>query len=306
MKKARIILVLILGLCLAFTVACTSEKAAPPAPESDKPPFTEMVMYTDGTPGSIGDLFIRTLGPIIEKQSGVKVVYKNISGGSGTNVMTDMMNDKKHVSVVAHSCSLPLAWATGSSPYTSDQVASVCSISTDYIVVFTRPDSPFNSWQDVVAYAKDHPGELKWGGSGVQGSQQLLHQLFMDELGIDLEYVPYDNAASVRVGVLAGDVDIGSNAFGNILTDIVGGTYKGLVVTSPERFDSAPDLETVGEAGISSAIGNSVWRAFFCPASYDQAVIEYLAKLIENAKNTDEWTKFLQNNNQVRWDLGPE
>lgn len=307
MKKSRIVLVLMLVLCLVFTAACSSEKVDPNASAesvADKPPFTEMVMYTDGTPGSIGDLFIRTLGPIIEEQSGVKVTYKNIPGGSGSNVMTDMMNDTKNVCIVAHSCSLPLSWATDSSPYGKDEVASVCSISTDYNVIFTRPDSPFNSWEEVVAYAKAHPSELTWGGSGVKGSQQLLHQLFMDELGIDMEYIPYDSAANVRVGVLAGDVDIGSNAFGNILGDIVGGTYKGLVVSSPERFTTAPDLATVGEAGVSSAIGNSVWRAFFCPASYDQEVIEYMAKLIGDAKNTDKWTEFLKSNNQVRWDLG--
>ena len=117
--------------------------------------------------------------------------------------------------------------------------------------------------------------------------------MIVDDLGIDIDYIPYDGAANVRVAALAGDISFGSCTFGNVLNDVAEGTYKGLLVTSPTHFDAVPDLELASEAGAPSANDNGVWRAFFCPSRYDEATINYISELLDIAKGTDAWAKIL-------------
>ena len=312
MRKKRVVFTLSLALCLFVVSACNNSSTVP-TPVSQVPvetsvespsaePITDLVIYTDGVPWSIGDMMSRAIGDGIETLYSVRVIQKNVSGGSGANVLTEMMN-AKDICIVHHTCSLPLTWLAGQSPYSRDEIADVAPISIDYPIIFTRPESPFDTWEELVEYAKANPGELTWGGTGVKGSMQLVHQLVTDDLGIDIEYIPYDSGANVRVGVLSGDVDIGSVTAGNILNDTAEGVYKAFFTSNSERFEGLPDLRTAAEVGVLSLDGNGVWRAFFSPAGYDQEITDFISEMIENVKATTEWADFAKTNNLYSFDM---
>lgn len=322
MKKSQITwFLLVLVLCLALCVGCAPAEPAPaepapaepapaePAPAEETPAVVleDLILYTDGSPGAAGDNIIRSLGEIITAQTGINITYENITGGNGANCMTAMMNNKKGYGAMTQTCTFCLTILDGTSPYDLEDMSPVVSIATDYNVIVTSPDSQFKTFEEIVAYARANPGELNWGANGSKGSQQLFEQLIVDELGLDISYIPYDSANNAKVAVIAGDIDVCTATAGNMVSDIAAGVYHGIAVSSPERYEKTPDMPTIADCGLSGgADGNAVWRGFICPRSYGDDVIQYIAEVIENAKASDEWAEFLSQNNMTRWDLNYE
>lgn len=263
-----------------------------------------LTIYTDGTPGSSADMIMRTLGDIINKQTGITVSYENVTGGGGSNCKTAMMSNRKATSICMDTCSLALEIAAGTAPYDLTKLQPVTTIAQEYIAIVTSPDSPFDTFEDLVNFARENPGEVNWGASSAKGSQQLFEQFIVDELGLDINYIAYDSAANAKVAVIAGDTQICTASAGNLVSDIAAGVYKCLAVSAPERYEDIPEVPTLKECGVTgNANENSVWRGFFCSAEYDDALVQQIATLIENAKATDDWAQFLVNNHISAWNL---
>lgn len=263
-----------------------------------------LTIYSDGAPGSSADSIMRTLGDIIHEQTGITVEYENVTGGGGSNAKTAMMSNHKNTSIVMDTCSLCLEIADGTAPYDLTKLTPVTTIAQEYISIAVAPDSPFNDISDLVEYAKENPGTIKWGASSAKGSQQLFEQYIVDETGIDISYIAYDSAQNAKVAVIAGDLDVGTATTGNYVSDIIEGVYKCLAVSAPERMAELPDVPTLAECGITGAAnGNSVWRGFFCSSELDDATVRQIAEMVDNARATDEWAEFMVNNHISAWDL---
>lgn len=263
-----------------------------------------LTIYTDGTPGSSADSIMRMLGGIIQDQNGITVEFENVSGGGGSNAKTAMMSNRKSTSIVMDTCSLCLEISDGTAPYDLTKLTPVTTIAQEYVAVVVAPDSPFNDINDLVNYAKANPDTIKWGASSAKGSQQLFEQYIVDETGIDIDYIAYDNAQNAKVAVIAGDLDVCTASAGNLVSDIEAGVYKCLAVSAPERYPEIPDVPTLKDCGITgSANENSVWRGFFCSSELDDDTVRYIAGLIDSARQTEEWKQFLVNNHISAWDL---
>jgi putative tricarboxylic transport membrane protein len=264
----------------------------------------DLTIYTDGTPGSSADMIMRKLGEIIQADSGITVNYENVAGAGGSNAKTAMMSNRKSTSIVMDTCSLCLEIADGSAPYDLTKLQPVTSIAQEYIAIVTSPDSQFNTLDDLIEYAKANPETINWGASSAKGSQQLFEQYIVDETGTEINYIAYDSAQNAKVAVIAGDIDIATASAGNLVSDIAEGVYKCLAVSAPERYEDIPDVPTLAECGITgNANENSVWRGFFCSADMDEDTVRYVAGLIEEAKTSDAWSEFLEQNHISAWDL---
>ncbi len=289
---------------IALTLVMVMGLAACGASGSSTTELKTLTIYSDGAPGSSADNIMRTLGGIIQEQTGITVEFENVTGGGGSNAKTAMMTNKKTTGIVMDTCSLTLEIADGTAPYDLTKLTPVTTIAQEYVSIAVAPDSPFNDLNDLVEYAKANPGTINWGASSARGSQQLFEQYVVDETGIDISYVPYDSAQNAKVAVLAGDLDVGTATTGNYVSDFIEGVYKCLAVSSPERMSEIPDVPTLAELGFTGpANGNSVWRGFFCSAGLDDELVTYLAEIIDNARNTDEWRTFMVSNHISAWDL---
>ena len=60
----------------------------------------------------------------------------------------------------------------------------------------------------MVDYAKEHPGELKWGGVGNASDDAIIMYMLNNIAGIDLTYVPYDDGGMCQAALLGGHIGL--------------------------------------------------------------------------------------------------
>lgn len=97
--------------------------------------------------------------------------------------------------------------------------------------------------------AKARPGEISYASSGAGTSQHLAGALLANRAGVDLNHVPYKDAALAVSDVIGGRVTM---HFGNALTtmpQVQAGRVRAIAVSSAKRMSVAPELPTVAESG---------------------------------------------------------
>ena len=122
---------------------------------------------------------------------------------------------------------------------------------TGYTFGLTVPaNSPFNSWQDFVAYAKANPGKITYGSAGGNlTSPHLTMERIAEAAGIQLTHVPFKGSADLAQALLGGHVMAAadSSAF---VPYVESGKAKLLNVWGAQRMERFPAAPTLKELGI--------------------------------------------------------
>jgi len=149
----------------------------------------------------------------------------------------------------------------------------VILVATGQDVLMVPPNSPFHSVEDLIDYAKVHPGELTYASLGVGSSGHLATTLFSQVTGITLEHVPYNSFGQALTDVTAGRISVWLATLGGALGNIKSGRLRALAVSGRTRATDLPDVPTFDELGV--AYGNDTsWYALFAPAETPRAIIE--------------------------------
>ncbi|MBK1660441.1 tripartite tricarboxylate transporter substrate binding protein [Paracraurococcus ruber] len=141
-------------------------------------------------------------------------------------------------------------------------------------VVAMHPSVPVRSIQDLVAYAKERPGRLRFSSAGNGTITQMIGEIFAHSVGIRLEHVPYRGSAPAHTALLAGEVEL---QFDPVATPSVkDGRIIGLATTGERRSAELPNLPTLRELGMYGEGG----QAFFGLAGPAGLPPEITARLV--------------------------
>jgi tripartite-type tricarboxylate transporter receptor subunit TctC len=149
-------------------------------------------------------------------------------------------------------------------------------------VVVTQPDFPVNSVQELVAYAKAHPGKVSFGSAGVGNSAHLIGELLKVKAGIDIVHVPYRSGAEMANAAVSGQVQIAFNDLSASINLIRGGKLKALAITSLKRSPEFPDLPTMIESGFPDIVLRN-WTGAAVPAATPKPVVQKLLTAMNEA-----------------------
>jgi tripartite-type tricarboxylate transporter receptor subunit TctC len=118
------------------------------------------------------------------------------------------------------------------------------------LVMMVHPSSPIKSVKDLIAQARQRPGQLNYGSSGIGTSGHLIGELFKQRAGVNLVHVAYKSSGASMTAILAGEVNMVSAYMPVVLPQVQSGKLRGLAVTSARRSPVLPDLPTMAEAGV--------------------------------------------------------
>lgn len=147
-----------------------------------------------------------------------------------------------------------------------------------------RNDLPAKTIQELIALAKEKPGALNYGSTGIGSGSHLAMELFMQRTGIRMTHVPFRGAAPLVQEISGGRIDIANSTLPSVLEQINGGLMRALALASPQRNPRAKDIPTLREQGVSNADADS-WAAFFAPAKTPEPVLDMLSKAVMASLN---------------------
>jgi len=132
------------------------------------------------------------------------------------------------------------------------------------IVIVVTSKLPINSLQDLIAYAKAHPGQLNYGSVGIGSSQHLAGEYFSQITGVKITHVPYRNIGQYLPDLMAGAVQLGFQWLPNVSAALEAKGATALAVAGANRLDALPDTPTTKEAGLPEFVVSG-WFALLVP-----------------------------------------
>src|SRR5689334_6987724 len=213
-------------------------------------PSKPLKLVTPFPPGGSADVIARLTAQKLSENMGQPVVVDNRGGAgglTGTEYAAKQPPDGYTLVLITGAYPVQAAMLK-QMPF--DPLADIAMVSmlTSYpFVISVRPDSPFKSLADLIAYAKANPGKLNYPSSGIGTVHHLSGELLNAMAGIEMTHVPFRGGASPLTEVLSGRVDLLLEAMTLSVGQIRSGKLRPLAVTSRERWKALPDVPTVAE-----------------------------------------------------------
>jgi tripartite-type tricarboxylate transporter receptor subunit TctC len=260
-----------LAACLALSlVGPGAAQAAFP----DKP----LRLVVPFPPGGGTDLIGRQLAEGMTRDLGQTVIVENRGGGStiiGTETVAKAPADGYTLllATFAHAVNPALHRKL---PYsTLDAFAPVALIGRSPNVLVVSPKAPFKTVQDILAYARAHPGKLTFGSYGNGTSAHLAGEMFKSLAHVDIVHVPYRGSGPALTDLMGGQIDMMFSTVSSVSQLVKSGQLRALAVTSAQRSPSHPDWPTVAESGVPGYVVES-WYGIYAPAGTPAGVIARL------------------------------
>ena len=157
--------------------------------------------------------------------------------------------------------------------------APVAHVTSSPFMIFAIAALPPNTVAELVAYAKQRPGQLNYASSGIGSGLHLMGELFKSVAGVDLVHVPFKGMGQAMPELVSGRVQLAVSTVAGLATQVKAGRLKGIVSSGTRRSAQLPDVPTCTEAGISGFCSTS-WHAIVAPAHTPKAVIAKLQQTL--------------------------
>ncbi|HKW80893.1 MAG TPA: tripartite tricarboxylate transporter substrate binding protein [Casimicrobiaceae bacterium] len=159
-------------------------------------------------------------------------------------------------------------------------------------VVVVNPALPVRTLQELVAYARAHPGQLDYASSGNGSGQHLFMAMLCSMTGMKLNHIPYRGSGQATTDLLGGRVAVSIPGLAGMLGHIRAGKLRALAVTGIHRAPQLPDVPTVAESGVSGYEAY-VWMGLLAPKGTPPAIIEKLNQAVAQVLSEDEVKRYM-------------
>jgi tripartite-type tricarboxylate transporter receptor subunit TctC len=174
-----------------------------------------------------------------------------------------------------------------------DDFAGISLLGREPGVLVVHPSLPVRSVAELVAYAKERPGQLNYASSGNGSGQHLFMALFASMAGIQLTHVPYRGSGQATTDLLAGTVKMAFPGSAGMVAHIRAGKLRALAVSGSSRSPQLPEVPTLAESGLAG-YSAYVWLGLLAPKGTPAAVIERLNRDARAALATPEVAGYFQ------------
>jgi tripartite-type tricarboxylate transporter receptor subunit TctC len=245
-----------LALCIVLAIGASASLADRAAAQIYPDRLIKIVVpYPPGGPIDItARLVAQRLGPIL----GQTVIIENRGGAGGA------LGTKAAAGAEPDGYTLLFgnasAFVVGPAVYrfrdydTLKQFTPIAKVTEGYEVLVVAPDFPPKNVQELIAYAKAHPGKLNFGSMGYGNLTHLVAELFKLQTATDFVHVPYKGSPEAVAGIVAGQVHILFGEVAGLLPLVREGKLRALGVASVGRNALAPELPTMIEGGVDGFV----------------------------------------------------
>jgi tripartite-type tricarboxylate transporter receptor subunit TctC len=174
------------------------------------------------------------------------------------------------------------------------------------IVASTKSKRPFKTMEEVISYAKSHPGEVSVATAGVGQSQWIAAMALKEGLGLNFNMIPQEGSGGITVAQVAGGhTDLAVLGLLSGKSQLDAGNIRALAVLGtkrvPGKFSNVPTLKELGY--------DVSWESFgivIGPPKIPKDISDKIVKAFQVAANDKEYHKFLESRNANEFYLPPD
>ncbi|HEY2757639.1 MAG TPA: tripartite tricarboxylate transporter substrate binding protein [Pseudolabrys sp.] len=235
------------------------------------------------TAGSTIDIIGRIVTDPLSQQLGQTIIIDNRGGAGGTIgsayvAKADPDGYTLLINAAAHS-GAPAAYPNLSYDAAAD-FAGVASFGSVPNVLLIAPSKGIKTVQELVEKAKD--GNMTFSSAGVGSATHWAAERFIVSAGLKVTHIPFRGGPEALTEVMTGRVDFCCIGISSSMPFIKDGKLLPLVVTSPKRSPSLPDVQTSLEAGYKDSDFN-YWNGLLAPVKTPRPIIERLHAEVRKA-----------------------
>jgi tripartite-type tricarboxylate transporter receptor subunit TctC len=156
--------------------------------------------------------------------------YTIVLGGSGSLTINQLVRRR-----------LPYDPATAFAP--------IGLIGSGANVIVVHPSVRATSLRELQAVARAASPPLNYASPGVGSTGHAAGALITQVLGVEMEHVPYRGTGPAMNDLVAGRIQVFTNALAPLQPHIESGRVRALAIAGTRRNAALPDLPTTGEAG---------------------------------------------------------
>jgi tripartite-type tricarboxylate transporter receptor subunit TctC len=279
---------LLVGLSLAaLAVGSASAQTYPSRP------VTVVVPYAAG--GGL-DLIGRMLAQRLTDRLGQSFVVENRLGAGGVIAATSVAKAPPDGYTLFAAASTQMAIQVTlhkKLPYDpAADFAPVALIASVPFVLVVHPSLPVQSMTDLIKLAKEKPGKLSFGSSGVGGPPHLYTELLKTMTGTEMTHIPYKGTAQAMNDVVAGHVPIIFSDLAPAIPLLKAGKLRPLGISSKVRFAGLPDVPPLAEVGVPG-FDAVAWVMIVAPANTPATIVDKLHSELKSIAALPETQKYL-------------
>jgi tripartite-type tricarboxylate transporter receptor subunit TctC len=260
------------------------------------------------TPGAASDIIGRTFARGAEPVIGKQFVVEN-KPGAGSSIAAQFV---ARAAADGYTLFVPalstLTYQISNPDVTFDvrkDFAPVAPLAKGTFVLAVNPDLKVKTLAELIALAKQKPGELLFGSVGNGSLPHLAAEMFAQHAGVKLTHVPYPGSPQVVQDLVAGRINLTFNILSSALGQINAGQLTAIAVASGARSDTLPDVPTMAESGMPD-FDTSLWLGLLAPAGTPRPVVEKLNDAARKAMHAPAAVDLLGKEGYVPLDMSPD
>ncbi|MCZ7383337.1 MAG: tripartite tricarboxylate transporter substrate binding protein [Candidatus Methanoperedens sp.] len=221
-----------IAMALAVTGAALAQTRQPDASARDYP-SKPIRLVVPSAPGGGTDIIARLIAQGLNESWGQAVVVDNRGGAGGipgVTVVAKASAPDGYTMLLGSNGHLSFATAIYSKlPYDPQKdLATVSLAANQPFIVAVNASLPVNSMKEFIAYAKSHPGDMRYGSGGSGTASHLGTELLQLATGISLTHIPYKGTGPGIAALMSGEIQVLVAGLGTVLPQVKSGRIKAL------------------------------------------------------------------------------
>lgn len=248
--------------------------------QAQKYPNRPVRMLVPWTAGSQTDILARMVQPKLSDAFGQPIVIDNRPGAGGTigAAVVATANPDGHtlmMQAAAHAVS-PALYAK--LPYDPvNDFACISRVGSVPNVLVVAPALGIKSVKELIALAKQKPGQINFTSAGIGGGTHINGEQFKMAAGIDVVHVPQRGTPDALIDTVTGRVHYFFAPLGNALPFVRDRRLLPLAVSTLERAPALPQVPTVAESGFPG-FDFDLWYGLMAPAKTPKPILDQLSR----------------------------
>lgn len=235
--------------------------------------------------GGMSDTITRAICHVAQKELGQPVLVENKPGGGGVIGINFVLNSQPD----GYTLGAPVSSFYLNHPHLRKQPYNPLTDTIDITTIFAynfgiavRSDAPWNTYEELVRYAKSNPGKFTYATAGIGTTQHIAMERMAMKEGIKWTSIPFKSGSEAVVACLGGHTDAVVQGSSDMMPHIQAGKIKLLLTLDDKRWSAVPNVPSIMEKGFDFYAMS--FNSLIAPKGVPEPIVRKLEAAFNKAK----------------------